>query len=192
MRKTLSLALWIGLVAANLPAGTVSYDFSTLPYAAPQDAPAGSSMLQVTYLLSNFTFEANQELDIEFDPTLYSTMSNGQAPSGFAVTLFQPDNPPGAPGDFSALALTNGPSVSGSFSVDVVYFGSGQPGPQSYTVNQFDNQGNFVATVDSGYTGLADNTAGVPEPGSFWLGGMGLMIGAAWWVIRRRSRSTVQ
>ena len=190
MRKILSLALWAGLVAVNLTAGTVSYDFSILPYAPPQDAPPGSSMLQVTYMLSNFTFSANQELDIEFDPTLYGTLSNAQAPSGFMLTLFQPDNPPGATGDFSAYATTNGPSVSGAFTADVVYFGTVPAGAQSYSVNQFDDQGNFVGTVTSGFTAPADNTS-VPEPGSFELGGVGLIIGAGWWVKRSRSRRAV-
>ena len=190
MRKILTLALWAGLVAANLAAGTVSYDFSILPYAPPADAPPGSSMLQVTYLLSNFTFLANQELDIEFDPALYGTLSNAQAPSGFSLNLFQPNDPPGATGDFSALATTDGPSVSGAFSADVVYFGPGQPGPQTFSVNQFDQQGNFVTTVTTGLTTPGSNTA-VPEPGSFWLGGIGLIIGAGWWVIRYRSRSAV-
>ena len=190
MWKPLTLTLWAGLVAVNLTAGTVSYDFSVLPYAPPADAPAGSSMLQVTYLLSNFTFLANQELDIEFDPALYGELSNAQAPSGFLLNLFQPDNPPGVSGDFSALATTDGPSVSGSFSAAVVFFGTGQLGPQAYSVNQFDAQGNFVSTVTSGFTTPTDNTA-VPEPGSVWLGGVGLIIGAGWWVIRRRSRRAV-
>jgi hypothetical protein len=190
MRKLLTITLWVGLVAANLPAGTVSYDFSTTPIAPPADAPAGSTVLQVTYLLSNFTFLANEELDIAFDPTLYGALSNGQAPSGFSLNLFQPDSPPGAPGDFSALATINNPSLTGSFSADVVFYGTGQPGPQSYSINQYDAQDNFVDAVSSGSTTPATNTP-VPEPSSFWLGGMGLVIGAGRLVSRYRSRSAV-
>jgi len=182
--------MWVGLFAASLHAGTVSYDLSVLPYAPPADAPAGSTMVQFTYYLSNFTFQANQELDIEFDPTLYGTMSNGQAPDGFALNLFQPDNPPGATGDFSALATVDMPTVAGAFTADVVFFGPGQPGPQPFSVNQFDDQGNFVTTITSGFATPAENTA-VPEPGSSWLSGVGLIMGAGWWIIRRRSRSAV-
>jgi hypothetical protein len=189
MWKLTTLALWAGCVAANLSAGTVSYDFTVLPIAPPADAPAGSSMLQLTYLLSNFSLVANQELDISFDPTLYGTLSNGTAPSGFLLNLFQPDNPPGAPGDFSALALS-GASVTGSFSTDVVYFGSGQPAAQSYSINQFNTDGSFASEVTSGFTTPSSDTA-VPEPGSFWLGGVGFMIVAGWWFIRRRSRQAV-
>lgn len=190
MRKLLTITLWVGLVAANLPAGTVSYDFSTTPIAPPADAPAGSTVLQVTYLLSNFSFLANEELDIQFDPALYGELSNGQAPSGFVLNLFQPDNPLGAPGDFSALATVDNPSLTGSFSADVVFYGTGQPGPQSYSINQYDAQGNFLDTVSSGSSTPA-NDAPVPEPGSFWLGGIGLVIGAGRWVKRFRSRSAV-
>lgn len=190
MRKLWLLTLLVGMVAINLPAGTVSYDFSILPYAPPAGEPAGSSVLQVTYLLSNFTFLANQELDIQFDPSMYDSLSNGQAPSGFMIGLFQPNNPPGVPGDFSALATADNPSVSGVFSADVVFLGSGQPGPQAFSVNQYDAQGAFVSTVASGFTTPTGNTA-VPEPGSFWLGGVGLFIAAGWWFIRRRSRSAI-
>ena len=186
MRKLLSLALWVGSIAVNLSAGTVSYDFTILPYAPPADAPAGSSMLQVTYLLSDFTFEANQELDIEFDPSLFGTLSNATAPSGFALNLFQPDDPPGAEGDFSAFNTTGG-TVTGSFSIDAVYLGSDAPGPQAYSMNQYDAQGNFVAEVSSGSTVPSGDTS-VPEPGSFWLSGIGFMICGGWWLNRQRSR----
>jgi len=188
MRKLLTMALWVGLVAANLPAGTVSYDFSTTPITPPADAPAGSTVLQVTYLLSNFAFLANQELDIQFDPTLYGEFISGQAPSGFWLNLFDANNPPGAPGDFSALATVDNPSLTASFTADVVFYGTGQPAAQSYSINQFDAQGNFVDTVTSGSTTPASD-APVPEPGSFWLGGIGLVIGAGRWVKQHRSRS---
>ena len=185
MRKLLLLTLWAGSMAATLSAGTVNYDFSVLPFAPPADAPPGSSMLQVTYLLSNFTFEANQELDIQFDPTLFGNLSNPTGPAGFILEVFQPNNPPDAPGDFSAFNTTGG-TVTGSFSIDAVYLGSGDPGPQAYSINQFDSQGNFVAEVASGNTTPSSNTT-VPEPGSFWLGGIGLMIGS-WWLKRWRAR----
>jgi hypothetical protein len=189
MRKLLTVTLWVGLVAANLPAGTVSYDFSATPIAPPADAPAGSSVLQVTYLLTNFTLLANQELDINFDPSVYGEFSNGQAPAGIWLNLLDANNPPGVPGDFSAYATVDMPSFTGTLSADVVYFGTGQPGPQSYSVNQFDAQGNFVDTVSTGSTTPSSDP--VPEPGNFWLGGIGLIVGAGRWVNRRRSRRTV-
>ena len=189
MRKLLSLALWVGCLAANLSAGTVNYDFTVLPFAPPANAPAGSSMLQVNYLLSNFTFLANQELDIQFDPSLFGTLSNATAPSGFTVDLFQPNNPPGAEGDFSALNISGG-TVTGTFSVDAVYLGSGAPPSQAYTISQFDSQGNFVSQVSSGFTVPTGDTS-VPEPASFWLSSLGFMIGGAWWMIRRRTRRVV-
>ena len=190
MRKTLSLALWVGLLAMRLPAGTVSYDFSVLPLAPPADAPPGSATLRFTYLLSGFTFQANEELDIEFDPAYYGAMSNPQAAPGFLLNLFQPNDPPGATGDFSLLATANNPSFQGTFGADVVFFGPGLPGPLPFTVNQFDQQGNFVSVVSSGFATSSGDTS-VPEPGSFWLGGLGFLICAGWWAIRHRSRSAV-
>jgi len=188
MRNFLALTIWAGLVAANLSAGTVSYDFSILPYAPPADEPAGSSMVQLTYLLSNFSFAANQAIDIQFDPTLYDSLSNAQAPSGFDLTILQPNNPPGEGGDFIALATTNGP-FSGSFSIDAVYLGSGTPPAQSYTIDQFAPDGSFVSQVTSGET-TPTGTA-VPEPGTFWLGGIGLLFSVCCWRVRRQLRRNV-
>lgn len=137
------LALWTGLVAASLSAGSLQVQVTQL----------GSNSFRFTYVLSNYTFQANQELAIQFDPTLYASLSNPMAPSGFSVVLLQPNNPPGTVGYYSARALVNNPSLVGPFSVDFMYLGTGYPGAQSFTVNQLDQNGNLeAAAVDAGYT----------------------------------------
>ena len=137
------LPLWTGLFASSLSAGSIQVQVTTL----------GSSSYRFTYFLSNFTFQANQELAIQFDPTLFATLSNPVAPAGFSVVLLQPNNPPGATGYFSARALVSNPSLLGQFSVDFLYLGSGYPAAQPFIVNQLDQNGDIqAAAVTTGYT----------------------------------------
>ena len=136
------------------------------------------------YFVSGFDFLANQELDIQFgqlgSSNVFGHLSNGKAPAGFDVMLFQPNNPPQAPGDYTALALVDHPSLSGTFSVDVtligtgVQAGAGVQGPQLFTISQFDSNGMFVSLLASGSTQLAGSAT--PEPASFLPCGMALVI----------------
>jgi hypothetical protein len=130
------------------------------------------------YFVSGFDFLANQALDIQFGQigpnNLFGQLSNGKAPAGFDLVLFQPNNPPQAPGDYSALALVSHPSLSGTFSVDFTLSGTGVPGSQLFTISQFDSNGNFVSLLASGTTQLAGSA--VPEPASFLPCGVALVI----------------
>jgi len=166
MRILFSVPLWAGFFASSLAGITVDFQISNL----------GSNSFRYTYLVSGYSFLTNQELDIRFNPALYGTLSNGAAGGGFNLVLLQPNNPPGAFGDYSALALVDNPSLAGPFRVDVTFLGSGQPGSQPFFVNQFDASHNLVGQIASGVTGL-------PEPASFWLAGLGALLMLA----RRRS-----
>lgn len=182
MRILLWLPLWLGLLAANLPAGTVLFQVSDL----------GAPAYRYTYFPSDFAFQANQELDIRFDHALYSALSNGTAGAGFNLLLLQPNNPLGGSGDYSALAEVNNPSLTGSFSVDFIYNGPGQPGAQPFFINQFDPAGNLVSTIGAGVTTPAGQPAnGVPEPASFSLAAVALLAGGARWALRRRASSRI-
>lgn len=162
--------------AANLAAGVIQYQVTPL---------STSGDFRYAYTLSGLTFQANQELDIQFPAATSSLLRNGAAPAGFLLNLFQPNNPPGAQGDYSALATVNNPSTAGPFGVDFKYSGPGQPGSQSYLINQFDSNGNFVQTLATGQTTpLA--VSGVPEPASVSLAMLGLLAGGAGWMRRRR------
>jgi hypothetical protein len=130
------------------------------------------------YFVSGFDFLANEELDIQFGQpgsnNVFGQLSNGKAPAGFNLLLFQPNNPPQAPGDYSALAVVGHPSLAGTFSVDFTLTGTGVPGSQSFSISQFDSNGNFVSLAASGTTQLLGS--GVPEPASFLPCGVALII----------------
>ncbi len=166
MRKTLGLFVGAVLVTGILPAATIQFDVTGL----------GSNSFRYNYFVSGTTFQANQELDIRFDPARYSNLSNPVAGSGFKASVFQPNNPPGVFGDYSALALTNNPSLAGPFSVDFSFSGPGQPGSQPYSINQFDQGGNFVSTIETGVTSPRVPTTGVPEPASVTLCGISVFL----------------
>jgi len=138
--------------------------------------------------VSGFTFQANQELDILFPvttPPSYGTLSNGIAPSGFNVLLLQPNNPPGAPGDYSALALVNNPSLAGPFSVDFTFMGTPLmplPGQQNFMIGTFGPNG--FNTITSGVT-TPQGSTGVPEPASLSLAALGVLMGGVCLAARR-------
>jgi hypothetical protein len=171
MRIILSVATLAGLILGNAAAATVHYE------AIPLD----TNVFQITYSVSNVTFLVNQELNIEFDPALYLALSDGVAPFGFDLLLLQPNNPPGAAGDFSALALVDHPAFSGEFSVVVVMAGGNRPGEQSFSINQLDENGVIVSNVSSGET-----VGSVPEPATLSLIGVALLAAGLVTSIRRR------
>src|SRR5207248_993965 len=118
MRNLLRFAIGVGLFSISLQAATVGFTVSSL----------GGSSFRYTYDFTSLSLQANQEVDIRFSPTLYSTLTNGVAGSGFSLAVFQPNNPPGSFGDYAALALINNPSLTGPFRVDFTFLGAGTPG----------------------------------------------------------------
>lgn len=144
----------------------------------------GDTIYRYTFTVSGITLQANNELDIRFDPTQVKTLSNPTGGSGFNVLVLQPNSPLGSTGVFSALALVNNP-VFTPFTVDVTYLFPGKPGSQPYFVNEYDANHMFVRTLQ---TGVTVGTA-TPEPGTFGLGGLLLALGSAWRVHRRRSEN---
>ena len=187
MRMRLWLPLWIGLLGTNLHAAAIQF----------QVTPLGGTSFRYTYFLSGFMLQANQALDIQFNPSLYGTLSNGMVGSGFSLVLLQPNNPPGTPGDYIALATVNNPPLTGPFSVDFLFKGAIPPGPgaQPFVTEQFDNNGNFIPCTGQCVSGTTTpvGSSTVPEPGSFSLGGVALLMGGACWTGRRRwLRGTAQ
>jgi hypothetical protein len=168
-------------LGAGLAAGaTISFQTSDLPDVIP-----GQDLREYVYTISGVTLQANQGIDILFNPATYGTLSNGKAGAGFDLALFQPNVPVGASGDYSALALVNNPSLAGPFSVDFVFLGPGQPGSQPFQINQFDSSGNFLRTISSGFT----VAAAVPEPNMAPLAGVSLVLIAVAAGIARRRRT---
>jgi hypothetical protein len=154
--RWLALALWMTL-GGSLAAAPV------IPDANVQSLGGGS--YRYTYDLSGVSLMVNQELFIVFDQLLFSSLSNGVTPGGgvFDLLLLQPNNPVGADGGYSLVALTDGPPMAGPFSVDAVYVGSGAP-PAGvvFEINQLDANGGFSSSI-------VPRSTGVPEPGTFLM-----------------------
>lgn len=177
MRLVLRVVCFAGLIAGSVSAGTIQYEAVDL----------GQDKFRISYSVSGFTFLENQELAIQFDPAFYESLSNGAGPAGFDIVLLQPNNPLGASGDFSAVALMDHPDWSGLFSVDVVFTKSGWPGEQSFTINQLDSNRIILSTIASEATVSA---ATVPEPATLLTAGMALLIGGLLPAARRRLKRT--
>ena len=168
-------AAFCGLVA-NASAATIDFTVTKLPAAG---------QFRYNYTVSGVDFLANQALDIQFAASLYSGLMNGVAGTGFQVLLLQPNNPPGVAGDYIALATLDHPSLAGPFSVDFTFLGTGTPGAQPFTIDQYSPSGMFVSTITSGTT-TPRGGVGVPEPGGFALSFLGLIVGGGWWLARRQ------
>jgi hypothetical protein len=162
------LAVWMALTAGPLTAGSIWFTTTSL----------GSNSYRYDYAINFSLLQRNQEVDIKFDPLLYTGLNNATANSDFQLVLLQPGNPSGAFGDYSILALVDNPSLVGPFSVEFTFLGAGQPGGQPYFIHQFDPTGeNIIGTIESG------NTA--PEPSSWLLAGAGLFVSG----LLRRTRN---
>jgi hypothetical protein len=166
----LMLPLWATLLAGQLSAGTILYDVTF----------QGGNVYRYEFFPKNVVLLANQEIDIRFDPILFGNLFNGVAGANFKLSLLQPNNPPGALGDYSALALIDNPGLAGPFSVDVTWLSSGSPGSLPYLIHQFDITGQrIIGTLEVG-------TLGAPEAGGRLLSLVGIaMIGVLRFAWRR-------
>lgn len=157
---TVLVAFGMSFLPTALRAGTIDVSVS-------QDGP---NLFTYTYTISGIDLLANQDIDIQFDQTIYATLSNGVADSDFNLVLLQPNNPPGSAGDYSALALVDHPSLAGPFSVEVSFLNGvvNPPASQPYLLEQFSN-GTYQSTFGNGSISI------VPEPSSASL----VLIGGA-------------
>uniref|UniRef100_Q01TD1 PEP-CTERM protein-sorting domain-containing protein n=1 Tax=Solibacter usitatus (strain Ellin6076) TaxID=234267 RepID=Q01TD1_SOLUE len=184
MRIALLFPLCACLSVSILSAGTVGFSVSTL----------GPNTFHYNYNLTGFPFQANQELDIRFDPTIFEILSNPVAGSGFfLIPCCQPNNPPGAFGDYAILALSNISSPTGTFGVDVTMIGSAQPGTQPYFLNQLDANGDILFNIAAGFTGESQASGSdAPEPSTGGVFAFVLIAGMAAWAVRRRLNLVVR
>jgi hypothetical protein len=181
-RQLPRILLLSALLAFSLSAATIQYSVTT-------DGTTGTYQYFVNGFVANqacpnnIAVECRNQIDIAFDYTVFDQLSNGVAPAGFNVMLFQPDNPNQATGNYSAIAIDSNPSLSGAFSVDFTFnpgVSSGVSCPsssnfcQNFSIESFDSNGLFEGFAEEGVTTLAGSSA--PEPVSILLSGVGLMI----------------
>ena len=175
VKKLFWLCLSGGLLAVDLSAAVIQFQVNDL----------GANLHSYTYFVSGLTLQANQAIDIRFDPALYSTLTNGVTGSDFNLVVAQPNNPPGTFGDYRAIAKTDNPSLAGPFSIAFTFLGNGAPGSQQFLINQYTAAGLFVSTLDSGVTTPFQQT-GIPEPATLSLGCMALLLGGIVKSVRRK------
>ena len=137
---------------------------------------SGDTVYHYVYTLVGGPLLLNQELEILFKADLFGKLSYDlkSVPQGFNVLLFQPNQPFGALGRYSALAREDNLTSSAVFQVDAVFLGTGTPEAQAFFVNQLDAEDGIV-TLDLN---------GVPEPGTWWLGISGLLAAG---IVKRRA-----
>lgn len=193
MRVTLTLPILVAAVAVTLYAGPIAqYQVTTVG-----TAPSGQTQYRYTYLFSGFTPFENEEIDLRFDPLVFGRLSNGVGGPGFDVLLFQPNEPPGVDGDYSALAGPNA-SLAGTFSVDFTLAPNVTLVPNDprlvlpfFLFNDNPNPGSHPELPFTGSVTAApaapDTSA--PEPGGLSLCSVGMLMGGAGWVVRRRLRN---
>ena len=164
MRLALYSSLLLGCLPAHLNAEIIDVFAAAI----------GPNSFHYRFTLNGFDFLQNQALDIEFNPSVYFSLSNPLAPATFSTTVLQPGNPPGAPGDYLLEAMISNPALPpGSVGIDVTLFGHKKPGPLKFLVDQFDDQGHFVGVISSGMTA---DPAAIPEPVSVSLTGLVMLV----------------
>jgi hypothetical protein len=167
------------LLSVNLCGSTIEYQVNSDPKL---------DQYVYTYFLTGISVGLYEGIDVQFDASLYGTLSGATTESGFTDELLQPNNPPGAYGDYITWATVNNPPLTGPFTVDFTYLGPGLPGPQVFNIDQFDSNGNLVNTIGSGET--TPFTAPVPEPAtvSLYLSGLICLVVFGTLVRRRSAR----
>jgi len=186
MRNLLGLLLLSGLFLTQLSADTVQYELVSF----------GGNSYQYQYFLGG-NFAANQAVFLSFDSSYSLNLSSAVAtPTSDWFSFALGPVSSGAPSNYVAEALVNNPSLSGTFSVNFTYAAQNGdpalPGSQSFEVDQFVN-GNNAGKITSGVTTQQIITDPVvPEPASFALSGIGLLVVLICLAVRRRERPAPQ
>jgi hypothetical protein len=169
LRLLAVLVVFTGCATAN----TVTFTTTLVTPGTP-----GVAVWENDYTLSGFSFVQNDDFQLLFDDAVFVSLLNGVAnpSSDWDLLLVQPD--PGVPaaGVYDMLALVDGPSFSGPFSVQYTLLGSTPPVSQDFQVVHYGDGG--VTLIDSGRATLAPSGA-VPEPSSLQLltiAGLGVVV----------------
>ncbi len=164
----------LGLVALCL--GAVPAQATIITY---EVANIAGNTFEYSYTVENDTLATDiEQFAVYFEVGLFENLSTPDAPAGWDPIVIQPD--PGLPDDgfYDVLALFAGIAPGdtlGGFTVQADFLGAGSPGSQPFDI--IDPLS--FATIDTGFTVPAGVIA-IPEPGSLWIMGLGLLaLGAA-------------
>jgi hypothetical protein len=174
--RALCMMLRVPLLAVLITAGLSASPIIQYQVTSLGTNGSGQALYQYHYFLSGIDLLTNQEIDIQFDPSVFGQLSNGVAGPGFDLLLFQPNQPAGEHGDYSALATVDHPATDGTFSVNFTLSAGVTTPPASQLFFLFDDTTSPSGVIFSGTTTLFTTTpSGVPEPWSVALCGSGLM-----------------
>jgi len=187
-RLALVTAVLIGF-AASFAAPSAVADGTSVEYQATN---LGGGMWQYTYTLEGTALGVNQAFSVLFDFTstsnLTDTSTDATNPSSLAATDWASFVLQGSgsgelasDGVYTALSLTGASGSTDSFTVTFDYLGSGAPGSQAFSIDQYDSSGDLISNVQTGQTVPFTSTTAVPEPESGLLLALGvaLLLGVA-------------
>ncbi|WP_088279352.1 PEP-CTERM sorting domain-containing protein [Ideonella sp. A 288] len=156
-----------GLLAVTGAANALTISFTTTNLA---DTTVGQDLWRYNYTLNGAVTQFDV-MRLTFDDVLYGTLSNGQPATSTSLQV-QPLVQPAAPTDGSFGLRVIGPTTTYNnrtgVSVDFVWKGVGTPGAQPFTL--FNQAGTTLQT---------GTTAPVPEPGTYAMMAVGLLLLAA-------------
>jgi hypothetical protein len=146
--------------------------------------------VKFTFELHDITLLAFHELDIRFDGSIFKSLFAGQAGPDFDLLLIQPNNPPGAFGDYSLLALVDNPSLASPLSVGALMNPAAKVKSLPYFINVLDPENGFrvLQTLASGSVTTGARISDTPEPGTLAAAAVALLW-LGWKVTRSRVRT---
>lgn len=164
----LILSTWVLFAPWSATAATIGYDVRVVGSLSP----GGNPIHRFTYTFNGFNLEPFEEIEIRFSPLDFLSIFN---PTGgdvdISVVTYQVNNPPGAAGTFSLVALTDSASLAQPFTVDAVILGD-VPATLPFALNRLE-PGTF-AFVEQLSTGTAHH---LPEPATFGCVALALVAG---------------
>jgi len=175
-----------GMVSPSAKADGVQY----------QATQISGNTWQYTYTLTGVPLGANQAFTVSFDPTLTSnlddTSTDATDPASLAAQDWLSFTLPADPllnsdAVYTALALINDDAMTEAFTLTFNFSGSGQPGSQMFSIDQFDTSGTLVTNLQTGETTPVGVAAPEPSAGALLILGIaGILAG----IFRKRRLNT--
>jgi hypothetical protein len=164
------LVLFAGFICFAAPLGVLA-DSTQVLY---QVSNVSGNEWSYTYTVNNSApFVANEALTVFFPGGLFSNLQDPPpSPGGWFTLSLQPDTTLLTDGLYTALALNDGASLVGPFTITFNYLGPGTPASQNFSIDLFDANGKLLNNVTTGVT--TPFRTQVPEPAT----GLLLLVGA--------------